>query len=148
LTNPIGKLESAEAPQNKCQVALSRADVLNLKKIAATEVDASLKGDAFDSQVKGVVDTVLNRVASGVRGCSVAAVGNARWRFSRINSTLRTDWGSLENTPASAVNPPVAAAVDAWLDARIAGQPSSVGDNLNYLNPYYSSANSMRAWGR
>jgi hypothetical protein len=140
------KPESAVASQNKCEVTLSSGDVLNIKKIASTEVDHSLKGSAFDAQLKGVVDTVLNRLASGLYGCSVAEVGNARYQFSAI-SGLPTAYGSLDKMPTKAINARVEAGVDAWLNERGAGAPSSVGNNLNYLNPWFSSARSMRAWG-
>ena len=41
----------------------------------------------------------------------------------------------------------MAAEVDAYLHQRASAAASSVGSNLNYLNPHYSSAKSVRQWG-
>lgn len=128
-------------------IVLTETDVLNLKKIASTEVVASLQGTAFTSQTHGVVDTVLNRVASGKWGSTVAAVGNAPWQFSGINSNLKHAYGSLEKMPAAHIKRKVALEVDRWLAARAAGTPSSVSNNMNYLNPLFSSQKSLKAWG-
>ncbi|TIM38367.1 MAG: cell wall hydrolase [Mesorhizobium sp.] len=128
-------------------IVLTPTDVLNLKKIASTEVVASLKGEAFTSQTHAVIDTVLNRLASGKWGDTVAEVGNSRWQFSGINSNLPTAYGSLEKMPARHIKAKVAREVDSWLAERAAGVESSVGNHLNYLNPSYSSAKSLKGWG-
>ncbi|MET3523970.1 hypothetical protein [Mesorhizobium abyssinicae] len=128
-------------------VDLTETDVLNLKKIASTEVVASLKGVAFTNQTHGVVDTILNRVASGKWGSTVGAVGNAPWQFSGINSNLKHAYGTLEKMPATHIKRKVALEVDRWLAARAAGTPSSVSNHLNYLNPLFSSQRSLKAWG-
>ncbi|GLR45633.1 hypothetical protein GCM10007880_61510 [Mesorhizobium amorphae] len=49
-------------------IILAETDMLDLKKIASTKAVASLEGTAFTGQAHGVVDTVLNRVASGKGG--------------------------------------------------------------------------------
>jgi hypothetical protein len=128
-------------------IALTLADVINLKKIASTEVVQSLRGAAFTNQVHGVVDTVLNRLVSGKWGDSVADVGNAPWQFSGINSNLRSAYGSLEDMPANHIKKKVALEVDRWLEKRAAGEPSSVSNHLNYLNPHHSSTKSLKEWG-
>lgn len=99
-------------------------------------------------QLRGVVDTVLNRYASRVWGSTLRATINAPWQFSMINSTLKGAWGRVENMPASMVSERVSSEVDAWLALRARGAESTVGDHLHYLNVYYSSEESMRAWGR
>lgn len=142
---PAGNDPVAEPTVNT--IVMTETDVLNLKKIASTEVVASLKGTAFTNQTHGVVDTVLNRVASGKWGSTVAAVGNAPWQFSGINSNLKHAYGALENVPAAHIKRKVALEVDRWLAARVAGTPSSVSNHMNYLNPLFSSQKSLRAWG-
>ncbi len=126
---------------------LSRLDIVNLIKTTSTEVVASLHKEAFEAQVHGVVDTIVARLASGAWGASVSSVVNARWQFSAINSTLRGAYGRVEHMPMRAVNRKVAKEVLRWLELRAAGTPSSVGNNLNYLNPYYSSKSSLDQWG-
>jgi hypothetical protein len=126
---------------------LSDKDVVDIEKTTTTEVVASLHKDALDRQIHGVVDTILNRLASKKWGGSISAVVNARWQFSAINSSLKGAYGSVEKMPGKAINKKVAKEVVHWLRLRAAGSPSSVGDNVNYLNPYYSSKNSLESWG-
>jgi hypothetical protein len=126
---------------------LSDKDVLDLEKTTSTEVVASLHNNALDAQIHGVVDTILNRRASEKWGLSISAVVNARWQFSAINSSLPGAYGSVEKMPSKDINKKVAKEVVQWLRLRAAGIPSSVGDNLNYLNPYYSSEKSLESWG-
>jgi Cell Wall Hydrolase len=121
--------------------------VLDLEKTTSTEVAAWLHRDALDPQIHGVADTILNRLAEEKREGSISAVVNARWQFSAINSSLPGAYGSVEKMPAKAINKKVAKEVVRWLRLRAAGTPSSVGDNVNYLNPYYSSKNSLESWG-
>jgi hypothetical protein len=126
---------------------LSDKDVLDLEKTTSTEVVASLHKDALDPQIHGVVDTILNRRAAKKWGGSISAVVNARWQFSAINSSLPGAYGSVEKMPSKAINKKVAKEVVQWLRLRAAGSPSSVDDNLNYLNPYYSNRSSLESWG-
>jgi hypothetical protein len=107
----------------------------------------SLPEPALQDQIHGVVDTIFNRLASGYWGNDLASVLNARWQFSLINSSLKGAYGSVENVPMRTVSKTVAAEVLRWLKLRSAGTPSSVGNNLNYLNPYYSSPGSLKSWG-
>lgn len=128
-------------------ITLRPIDVFNIEKLASTEVVPSLKGESFQQQVHGVVDTILNRLASGYWGNNVEAVGNAPWQFSGINSNLKGAYGNLANMPAKSVNQRVKQEVDSYLKARANGLSSSVCDHLNYLNPYYSSNKSLNGWG-
>lgn len=122
-------------------LTLSRADVLNIKKTLQTEWVQS----AGEAQARGIVDTILNRTASGHWGSTVADVVNAPYQFSDINGPVAWDRGrtSVEAIPASAVSARVDAFVDAYLAERAAGAPSSVGSHLNYANPHYSSPRNL-----
>jgi Cell Wall Hydrolase len=128
-------------------IYLSSSDVVNLIKAVSTEVVASLRKSALRPQIHGVLDTMLNRLASGAWGANLSSVLNARWQFSLINSSLPGAYGRVENIPTRAVNSKVAKEVVRWLKLRAAGEPSSVGNNLNYLNPYYASRGALSSWG-
>lgn len=128
-------------------VVLSTIDVERIKKVATTEVVASLPDLEFRAQLRGVVDTILARVASGRWG-GVERTLNAKWQFSMIASNLPGAWGAVDRMPANRINPRVGKEVDNWLRLRAGGTPSSIGDHLSYLNPYYSSRNSLDRWGR
>lgn len=121
---------------------LSRADVVNLKKVVATEWDKrSLP------QLEGIVDTVLNRQASGRWGRTIADVANARSQFSDINGPVAWRKGrhSVQDVPMSVVTSRINDLVDAYLRRRAGGTRSRVGDNLNYANPYASDRRNL-AW--
>ncbi len=129
-------------------ISLGAADMDYIGRTVMTEVDHGLltrNPMAYNAQIEGVTDTMLNRVAAGRWGGSVADVANARWQFSGINSNLPNAYGSVQNAPRA--NAYVQDYVDRYVGARAAGTPSSVGGNLNYLNPYYSSQRSLNAWG-
>ncbi|EXS35274.1 cell wall hydrolase [Acinetobacter sp. 826659] len=136
---------------------LSQQDIDDLIKVTSTEVVASLKGEAFTKQTHGVVDTILNRVASGKWGESVRDVANARRQFTKITGpkSYKTKsgkviklnpYGSVQNMPLKDVNPKVRAEVLSYLERRANGQESSVGEHLNYANPYVSDKKNRDAW--
>jgi hypothetical protein len=153
VTKSVEHIEAVAGAQKsinktaEVQVALTQIDIINLQKIASTEVVPSLRGKAFESQVHGVVDTVLNRLVTGHWGGTISDVGNSRWQFSGINSNLKHAYGVLEKMPKAHINKRVAAEVVKYLHDRAAGAPSSVGKHLNYLNPIYSSQKSLKEWG-
>ncbi|OCZ31914.1 cell wall hydrolase [Acinetobacter pittii] len=136
---------------------LSQQDIDDLIKVTSTEVVASLKGEAFTKQTHGVVDTILNRVASGKWGDSVRDVANAKRQFTKISGpkSYKTKsgkviklnpYGSVQNMPLKDVNPKVRAEVLSYLERRANGQESSVGEHLNYANPYVSDKKNRDAW--
>lgn len=132
------------APEAFDVLTLSRQDIVDIKKVTTTEVVKSLKSPAFENQVHGVVDTILNRTRSGHWG-ALKDVVNAKNQFSAIAGpqSLRP-YGSVDKMPNRAISSKVAAEVGRWLEMRARGVSSSVGDNLNYLNPLYSSQSSLR----
>jgi hypothetical protein len=135
------------APMELGALVLSQQDVVDIKKVATTEVVATLKGRAFENQVRGVVDTIMNRTRSGHWG-SLKHVVNAKNQFSKITGPRSlSPYGNVDNMPERAISSKVAAEVDRWLETRARGIPSSVGENLNYLNPLFSSQSSLRSWG-
>ena len=121
---------------------LSEKDIVDLKKALQTEWVQSAGND----QAYGIIDTILNRTASGKWGTTVKDVLDARGQFSDINSVLTDKKGrnSVDQLPASIISNAVDNIVDTYLAKRAAGQGSSVGDNLNYANPFYSSPSNLR----
>ena len=128
-------VEQTETRPIKGAVKLTEQDIIDIKKVAATEVVGSLKGEAFDKQLAGVVDTILNRVYK--KGGNVRAVLNERWAFSDINAPRKGAYGSVQNVPMSRVSARVSKGVDEHLAKRAAGMASVVGGNTHYANPYF-----------
>ena len=126
----------AAAGLNNGSLSLSAQDVVDLKKTLQTEWVQS----AGDDQARGIVDTIMNRQASGRWGDTVADVVNARNQFSDINGPIsrRDGRNSVDDLPDSRISARVDRLVDDYLAQRADGTPSSVGDNLNYANPNYS----------
>lgn len=120
---------------------LTQTDIVNIKKTLQTEWVQT----AGDAQAHGIIDTILNRTASGRWGDSVSDVVNARYQFSDINGPV--SWGnnrtSVEQIPMSRVSGRVDRLVDAYLAERAGGRPSSIGTHLNYANPHYSSPRNL-----
>lgn len=128
-------VEQTETRPIKGAVKLTEQDIIDIKKVAATEVVGSLKGEAFEKQLAGVVDTILNRVYQ--KGGNVRAVLNERWAFSDINAPRKGAYGSVQNVPMSRVSARVSKEVDEHLAKRAAGMASVVGGNTHYANPYF-----------
>ncbi len=130
-----GASQTIETRPIKGAVKLTAQDIIDIKKVAATEVVGGLKGEAFDKQLAGVVDTILNRVYK--KGGNVRAVLNERWAFSDINAPRKSAYGSVQNVPMSRVSARVSKSVDEHLAKRAAGMASVVGGNTHYANPYF-----------
>lgn len=119
-------------------INLTQKEVTDLTKTLATEWVTKQGPD----QGKAIIDTILNRKASGKWGDSITDVVNARAQFSDINSVL-TDKLGRNTVDQLVVGKNLSAAqfakadalVKEYLPQRAAGQPSIVGDHLNYLNP-------------
>ena len=122
-------------------LTLSRQDVVDLKKTLQTEWVQS----AGDAQAHGIIDTILNRTASGHWGDSVADVVNSHNQFSDINGPIarRDGRNSVDDIPESRISARVDRMVDEYLAERAGGAESSIGSHLNYANPNYSSANNL-----
>lgn len=140
-TNAVKQMIGGGASQTidtrpiKGAVKLTAQDIIDIKKVAATEVVGGLKGEAFDKQLAGVVDTILNRVYQ--KGGNVRAVLNERWAFSDINAPRKGAYGSVQNVPMGRVSARVSKGVDEHLAKRAAGMASVVGGNTHYANPYF-----------
>ena len=119
------------------ELKLSEQDIIDIMKVASTEVVPSLKGKAFEDQAAGVVDTILNRAASGKYGNGVRGVVNQRWAFSDINAPRKGAYGSVQNVPMKRVSKRMEKFVRDYLTKRANGLDSSVGRNVSYANPYY-----------
>ena len=124
---------------------LTNQDIIDLKKTLATEWVTS----AGANQGRGIIDTILNRQASGHWGSSIADVVNARKQFSDVNGPVAWRHGrhSVSDIPMSRVSKRASDLVDTYLAERARGRESIVGDNLNYANPAYSDARNQ-AWIR
>ena len=133
-------------------IQLTAKDILDLKKTLQTEWVAFAGPD----QAYGIIDTILNRLASGHWGNTIAAVVNARKQFSDINGPPA--WNAkdhlgigqhnrVEQIPTAYVTSRTDKLVDAYLTERAQGRASIVGTNLDYANPdpRYSSPNNL-AW--
>lgn len=116
--------------------------------MTSTEVDYGLKDRVFQAQVGAVVDTILNRAASGRWGSKgdIRSVVNAPLQFSQISGN-KGAYGSVQNMPNNHIKRRAEIAVLRHLEARMNGADSTVGGHLNYANPYSSSPTSM-AWVR
>lgn len=126
---------------------LSEQDIVDIMKVASTEVVGSLKGKNFEMQAAGVIDTILNRTASGKYGKTLRDVVNQKNAFSDINSKQKTAYGSVQKVPMSRVSKRLEKFVREYLEARANGKESSVGLNVSYANPYYlgkASANTKK----
>lgn len=122
-------------------LSLSQQDIVDLKKTVATEW---VQG-AGDTQAQGIIDTVLNRVASGKWGNSVSDVVNAKSQFSDINGPVAWKSGrnNVSDLPMSIIDERTNAIVEGWLKQRADGAQSVIGDNLNYANANYSDASNL-----
>jgi len=129
-------------PRNGKMLALTSHDVEDIAKTTQTEWDGRSV-----AQGRGVVDTILNRIASGRWGNDAHSVVNSRSQFSDINGPIawRQARNSVDQIPMSRVTARTNRMVSEWLRRRANGAPSSVGDNLNYANPYYSDRKN-RPW--
>ena len=116
---------------------LSEQDIVDIMKVASTEVVGSLKGKNFEQQAAGVIDTILNRTASGKYGKNVREVVNQRWAFSDINAPRKGAYGSVQNVPMKRVSKRMENYVRKYLEERVLGRESSVGLNVSYANPNY-----------
>ena len=127
-------------------LTLTEQDVIDIMKVTATEVVPSLKGNNFTDQLKGVVDTILNRsflISGYVRG-----VINKKWAFSDINTPRKSAYGAVQNVPMSRVSSRVKDGVIEHLKYRSMGGKSIVDGNLDYANPYYldEASESTKRW--
>ncbi len=144
--HPIGVVGNFVNAISGNVLTLTSKDVLDLKKTLQTEWVQF----AGEIQAKGVIDTILNRVASGRLGpgqrhfgSTVSAVVNQYNQLSDVNGPIARDQhhrSTVEQIPVSQISQRVNNLVDSYLRERENGEPSSVGTNLNYANPSYSDA--------
>lgn len=129
-------------------VKLTQQDIDYIARVVETEVPRSLatrNPAEYDRMVRGVVDTVTNRMASGTFPSSATGVLNQKRQFSKITGPSRLDpYGSVENTPrASSATKNLVAD---HIAGRAAGAPTTIGGALNYANPNFSSKNNLTSW--
>lgn len=123
---------------------LSNRDIELMARVAGTEWARG----AGPGQLNGILDTMMNRAMTpgneyGQLG-GMEGVLNKRWQFSAINSNLPGAYGTAANAP---LDPKVLQMTQDYLAQRAGGLPSSVGASTHYLNPAYSSQNSLNQWG-
>lgn len=132
------------------KLELSEADIVRIMKVASTEVVPSLKGKNFENQAAGVIDTILNRTASGKFGGSIKDVINQPYAFSDINSSQKTAYGSVDKVPMKRVTKKMEQFVRKYLEERANGKASSVGSNISYANPNFlqKASKNTKKWVR
>ncbi|MEG2264362.1 MAG: cell wall hydrolase [Acinetobacter sp.] len=132
------------------KLELSEADIVRIMKVASTEVVPSLKGKNFENQAAGVIDTILNRTASGKFGGSIKDVINQPYAFSDINSSQKTAYGSVDKVPMKRVTKKMEQFVRKYLEERANGKTSSVGSNISYANPNFlqKASKNTKKWVR
>ena len=133
----VGKTVKGAVAQSGKKLELSEADIVRIMKVASTEVVPSLKSKNFENQAAGVIDTILNRTASGKFGGSIKEVVNQRWAFSDINTPRKGAYGSVDKVPMKRVSKKMEEFVRKYLEERANGKSSSVGSNISYANPNY-----------
>lgn len=130
-------------------VIRSPQDIHDIIKVSSTEVAMNVKDeDERKRQARGVIDTILNRIYLEP-GNNVRKVLNAKNQFSAI-SGKNGDYGSVQKMPDSKIKPWVAAYIEEYLIERTQNPNSSIGGNVNYLNPDPSvdvSKKNMEQWG-
>jgi hypothetical protein len=119
---------------------LSDKDIRDIKKVVQTEW--SHKGG--EKQAEGIIDTILNRVASGKWGNSVKSVADYPKAFSAINGPYSNGRHSVDQYNEK-IRADVNNIVDKYLKERAKGAESIVGDNLNYANLKFVSPNN-KGW--
>ncbi|MEN8381370.1 cell wall hydrolase [Acinetobacter radioresistens] len=119
------------------ELKLSEQDIVDIMKVASTEVVGSLKGKNFENQAAGVVDTILNRAASGKFGKSIRDVVNQKNAFSDINAQRKSAYGKVQNVPMSRVSKRMELFVRSYIEKRAQGKKSIVGNNISYANPNF-----------
>jgi hypothetical protein len=129
-------------------VKLTQQDIDYIARVVDTEVPRSLANRnpaEYDRMVRGVVDTVTNRMASGEFPSSATGVLNQSRQFSKITGPSSLNpYGSVQNTPrASAATKNLVAD---HIAGRAAGDPTTIGGALNYANPNYSSKSNLTGW--
>ena len=118
------------------ELTLTEQDIIDIMKVASTEVVGGLKGQNFEKQAAGVVDTILNRAASGkFGGGSIRGVVNYPYAFSDINSNQKTSYGKVQNVPMSRVSEKMQNFVRKYIEERANGKKSIVGNATYYVNP-------------
>lgn len=135
---------------------LTDQDIENLIKVTDTEVVKFKDQATFEAQANGVMDTLLNRLESGVWGNSMSDVANAKNQFTKINGPKgyyangkwvdNNPYGSVQNMPSSAVSARTRAYAMKYIKERENGRPSSVGSHLHYANPNMSDEKNKKAW--
>lgn len=105
-----------------------------------------LRNMATISCRRGIIDTILNRLASNHWGNDVSRVVNSWAQFSDVNSE-NTIPLARNNVDQLSVNDArfakASKMVDEYLIQRAASTPSIVDDNLNYANPNHSSKKNL-----
>lgn len=126
----IGKPSAGVEDKIRETLFLTEQDIIDIMKVTSTEVVPSLKGDNYNNQAMGIIDTILNRRMSGKWGNSIRSVVNARWQFSDINSPRKSAYGSVQNVPMSRVEKRLQEFTRVYLEERANGRPSSVGSHV------------------
>ncbi|WP_181168089.1 hypothetical protein [Mesorhizobium sp. B2-4-19] len=140
-----GLNKDMEAKRFAKAIYLSPSDILRLKKTLMTEWIVS----DGDIEAKGVIDAILNRLASHRWGYSIESVVNSKDQYSDVNGPVSREQHNRSNVDQLSIYDPrfdrASKLVDEYLVMRAAGAPSVVEDHLNYGDPKTSSPKN-RVW--
>jgi len=129
-------------------VRLSQQDIDYIARVVETEVPRSVarkNPEEYKRMVQGVVDTVTNRMASGSFPATAEGVLNQRRQFSKITGPKYLDpYGSVAKTPRASKS--TKNMVSDHIASRAAGAEPSIGGNLHYANPNFSSKSNLTSW--
>jgi hypothetical protein len=142
-------------------IDLTDQDIDYIGRVVQTEVDPYLARNdpqEYRAMVEMVVDTILNRIATGRFGSSVTEVLNDPKAFTKITGPASRDpYGSVQATPKASAK--VQSLVNAHLAARAQGKPSTIGEraksqglspelagSVNYANPFHSDKTNLHGW--
>lgn len=127
---------------------LTPQDIDYIARVVDTEVSpayARAYPEEYAAMVRGVIDTVMNRVASTGFPNTVVGVLNDPRAFSKITGPARLNpYGSVQNTPqAQQITQDL---VESHAKARAQGLPSTIGAAVNYANPAFSDRVNLDSW--
>ncbi len=128
-------------------IRLSAQDIDYISRVVATEIPSSIRRNPleYNRMVGAVVDTIMNRAATGRYGSSITDVLNQDRAFSKIAGPEKMDpYGTVQNTPEA---PPfVKDAVEEYVSQRSHGKTPEIGGSTDYANPNFSDKSNIRGW--
>jgi len=144
--NKKGTKNSKSLQTSRQQLKISKLGIRYIARVANTEVFKFRNRHITRQQLRAVIDTILNRMASKEFPNTAAGVLNQRSQFSKITGPrYLKPYGAVQNTPDAPKW--IEEMVEQHIRERINGVASVVGGHVNYLNPRYSDRKNLETWG-